>query len=33
MSSDTVGASILALGIWVIVSVAIFVGGSGEPQN
>ena len=33
MSSDTIGASILTLGIWIIFSVAIFAGGPGKPQN
>jgi hypothetical protein len=33
MSLDTIGASVLALGIWVIFSVAIIGGGPAKPQN
>jgi hypothetical protein len=33
MSSDTIGASILALGIWIVFSVAILIGAPGKQQN
>lgn len=33
MSSDTMGASILALGIWIIFTLAILSGNPGQRHN
>ena len=33
MSSDTLGATTLALGMWVIACGAVFFGSSGPPAN